>query len=227
VEDDPTSRAYLAGALQGLPAQVDEAADLRQALELAVPGRHRVWLIDARLPDGTGTALLHRLRRKDPDTPALCHTAEPDPARRAELARDGFDEVIVKPIDARELRERVRRHLHPPASLRTGEQLPRWDDEGAARALNGERAHIDALRRLFLAELPKARRRIDDALAAGRHGDACDELHKLRASCAFVGAGRLAARVQALAGAIESTDALERFRAATEELLGNQSPAGP
>lgn len=219
VEDDATSRAYLAAALQALPAEVDEAASLAEALVLAGPSRHQLWLLDANLPDGSGAALLARLRIHDCDTPALCHTAEVDPAALDALGGEGFDAVVTKPIDPGTLREAVRRHLPAGAPLRVAEQPLRWDDEAATRALNGERSHVETLRRLFLAELPGARTRIREALEGGRPDDALAELHKLRASCGFVGAGRLAAQVQALQRDPGSTVALAGFTTAAGELL--------
>ncbi|MCE7032430.1 response regulator [Lysobacter sp. GX 14042] len=219
VEDDPTSRAYLAAALQALPARVELAAGMEEALTLAGRGRHRAWLLDANLPDGSGARLLRRLRELDRDTPALCHTADPDPATLAALRDQGFDQIIGKPIEPGALREAVRRHLPAAVPLRVAEQPLRWDDAAATRALNGERAHVDTLRGLFLAELPQARARIHQALADGRHDQAHAELHKLRASCGFVGAGQLAARVRALAQDPGSTAALTAFDAAVEDLL--------
>lgn len=219
VEDDHTSRAYLAHALEALPAEVDRAATAAEGLELASPGRHHAWLLDANLPDGSGASLLARLRARDPAVPALCHTAGDDTAALDAMAGQGFDEVIRKPIAPAALREAVRRHL-PPAPVRIAERPLRWDDESATRALNGERSHVDALRKLFLAELPGTCGRIREAIATGRAGDAGAELHKLRASCGFVGAQRLDATVQALQREIGNPGALRDFEAAVDELLG-------
>lgn len=218
VEDDSTSRAYLAHALEALPALVDQAEDVAGALSMVSPGRHQAWLLDANLPDGDGASLLARLRAEDPGVPALCHTASADAATMYALAAQGFDEVITKPIAAGALREAVRRHL-PAAPLRVADQPLRWDDESATRALNGERSHVDTLRRLFLEELPGARIRIREALADGRATDAEAELHKLRASCGFVGAQRLSGTVRALQRTPGDPGALARFEAAVEELL--------
>lgn len=217
VEDDPTSRAYLAHALEALPAIVDQAADVAGALALASPGRHQAWLLDANLPDGSGASLLARLRAQDLGVPALCHTAGDDAAMLS-AAKQDFDEVLRKPIAPAELREAVRRHL-PAAPLRVADQPLRWDDESATRALNGERAHVDALRKLFLDELPATRNRIRGAIAGGRVVEAETELHKLRASCGFVGAPRLDAAVRALQQEIGNPDALRSFGAAVDELL--------
>lgn len=217
VEDDPTSRAYLAHALEALPAVVDQAADVAGAMALASTGRHQAWLLDANLPDGDGASLLARLRAMDPGVPALCHTAAGDASTLVRLGAQGFDEVITKPVAADALREAVRRHL-PATCLRVADQPLRWDDASATRALNGQRTHVDALRRLFLDELPGTRARIRQALAAGRPEDAGAELHKLRASCGFVGAQRLAGAVQALQRAPGNKQLLARFEAAVDEL---------
>src|SRR3546814_2810457 len=50
-----------------------------------------------------------------------------------------------------------------PARFDTGA----WDDAAALAALNGEQAHVDALRKLFLDELPDTRDGVRDAARAG------------------------------------------------------------
>jgi HPt (histidine-containing phosphotransfer) domain-containing protein len=71
-------------------------------------------------------------------------------------------------------------------------EFPIWDDAAALAALNGNAEHVAALRTLFLDELPGMRTQIADA------GTRAATLHRLRASCGFVGAARLADAVQAL-----------------------------
>ena len=60
VEDDPISALFLSAALEGLPANVQVAADCAQAR--AASGPFDAWLIDANLPDGSGAVLLQQLR---------------------------------------------------------------------------------------------------------------------------------------------------------------------
>src|SRR5690606_33004214 len=62
VEDDPTSRAFLQAATEALPAVVDIAGSVAEALALATRHAHALWLIDAHLPDGSGSELLRVLR---------------------------------------------------------------------------------------------------------------------------------------------------------------------
>ena len=224
VEDDPVSRAFLSAAIEALPATVDAVGDCASAERQAADGRHDLWLIDAHLPDGTGGALLARLRARA-DTPALAHTASHDRHALDGLLGAGFLEVLVKPIAPGALQAAIRRALGAPLAVdadtpRRGGKLPVWDDAAALGALNGERAHVEALRRLFLGELPGQRLAVDAALAAGDDEGAAHVLHRLRASCGFVGAARLAEAVHALEAELHAPAALRRFDEAVEDLLG-------
>ena len=227
VEDDPVSRAFLTAAVEALPASVEAVANCAEAERHAARTPHDLWLIDAHLPDGSGDALLARLRRFS-DTPALGHTASHDRQELDRLIAAGFLEVLVKPIAPGALQAAIRRALGTPEAVdvdtpRRGGKLPVWDDATALSALHGERAHVDALRKLFLQELAGQRLAVDAALAARDGEGASAVLHRLRASCGFVGAARLAAAVHALEADPHAPAALRRFDEAVDDVLG----AGP
>lgn len=203
VEDDPVSLAFLRAALEALPATVETAASVAEARAMA-PG-HDLWLIDANLPDGSGAALLARLRENSPATPALAHTADDSPALAQLLRKAGFDGVLVKPVAAVELQAKVRSALglFSPATPITSENgdieaLPLWNDDAALAALNGNRDAVVQLRTLFLAELPGQCGRVAAALRSGDIETARGELHRLKASSGFVGAARLQKAVSRL-----------------------------
>jgi len=228
VEDDPTTSAFLAAAAQGVPAEVDVAESCAAALALAGDrDRHDLWLIDANLPDGDGAGLLASLRARGLRAIALAHTAATEPATLAALREAGFREVLVKPMPASTLQAAVRNVL----GLRVSEAAPlafhadaleaAWDDAAALAALNGERAHVDALRKLFLDELPGACNSVHAAAHAGDADALRAALHRLRASCGFVGAVRMAAAVAALQQAPQSTQALARFLQAAQDTLSS------
>lgn len=213
-EDDPVSRVFLESALRALPAQVDAAECLASAIELATCHRYDLWLLDAHLPDGSGGQVLADLRLHAAETPAWAHTASNDPELRQELLQAGFGEVLVKPLTVPALQAAVRRALGTPGVSTSDDQETRlhfadWDDEAAARALNGNRQHIAALRDLFVEELPMIRDSVAKAFGEGDVTTLHAQLHRLRASCGFVGAARLGSATQALH---EHPDAFERLR---------------
>ncbi len=213
VEDDPISHAFMLAALEALPARVDSAASVSQALR--AEDRHDLWLIDANLPDGSGAQLLAGLRRLQARTPALAHTADPSPDRHRVLMDAGFAAVLVKPLSAADLQSAVRAHL-PAHAGSAGD----WDESAALKALNGSREHVETLRRLFLEELPGSIDAVERSFRAGDQEALRAVLHKLRASCGFVGASRLATAAQQLHQAPASLEALMDFRAAADGLRG-------
>ncbi|MFC3551260.1 response regulator [Lysobacter cavernae] len=225
VEDDPTSRAFLSAALRALPAEVDAADSLAAATALAQTQDYALWLIDARLPDGSGAELLARLRSRHPHTPALAHTAAHEPAILEALVAAGFAEVLVKPLPATAVQTAVRSRLGlstDPVAIPTTDTdgpWPVWDDAAAVQALNGNRAHVDTLRGLFAQELPRSLQAITAAATRGDAEAVRADLHRLRASCGFVGAARLAAAVQALQQDALSATLLVRFEQAAHETL--------
>lgn len=219
VEDDPVSRAFLEAATAALPATVAVAGDAASARALANAATFDLWLIDAHLPDATGPELLAQLRAAGFATPALAHTATHDADAHAELRAAGFAGTIAKPVDAASWQAALRHalqvgpgaHVEDAATRRYGER-PLWDDTAALAALNGNGEHVAALRRLFLDELPGMRTQIigADTRAA--------TLHRLRASCGFVGAAWLDAAVQALQES-KSEAALQRVLDALQDTL--------
>lgn len=213
VEDDPTTLAYLQAITEALPARVETATCLADALRLAQSRTYALWLVDANLPDGTGIDLLRHLRAQCAATPALAHTAARGQCELDALLAAGFGEVLVKPVAAGQWHAAIRRHLHghartthAPVAAAPLDTLLLWDDDAAAAALGGHRANVDALRGLFLAELPAQL----DALRSGGADQREGQLHRLRASCAFVGAARLDAAVRDLQDAPECDARLQQ-----------------
>lgn len=94
-----------------------------------------------------------------------------------------------------------------------------WDEAAALSALNGQQHHLNALRELFLAELPGTRDAVDSALQVSDDQALRSHLHRLQASCGFVGAARLAGAVRLLRGDPHSSTAQTQFHAAVAALL--------
>lgn len=220
VEDDPVSAAFLAGACAALPALVVQAGRLAEAEAACRDAEFDLFLFDANLPDGRGEDLLRSLRDAGSATVALAHTADVDAGLHARLLAAGFATVLRKPLSVATLHAALRRWL--PAA---GTSRACWDDDAALTALGGQAAHVQALRGMFLDELPLQRHRIAAAVANGDGATLNAELHKLVASCGFVGAARLGDAVQSMRAAPLDADALRGLEMAIEELLvGAEAP---
>jgi CheY-like chemotaxis protein/HPt (histidine-containing phosphotransfer) domain-containing protein len=226
VEDDPTTRAFLTAAIEALPAEVEAVATCAEARAAAAHGGHALWLLDARLPDGDGASLLAGLRGLGQQTPALAHTAARERPVLEALVAAGFSEALVKPITTTQLHAALRRalgtvggHVAEAGVPAAAAELPVWDDASALSALHGQQAHVGALRQLFLDELPGARDAVAAAVAASSPAALQGALHKLRASCGFVGAARLAAVVSLLQQAVDPQLQLDDFLAAVQDTL--------
>jgi CheY-like chemotaxis protein len=204
VEDDPVSAAFLEAALSRVPMRVDVAHDCAAARRLVAGARHDLWLIDANLPDGRGDALLGELRACSLATSAIAHTAAREGQEHERLLAAGFLEVLVKPLSTSEVVATARMALGlggaAQRSAPSDGTRPLWDDAAALDALLGERAHLSALRGLFRPELEGMRASLRIVLDAGDAESLRSHLHRLRASCGFVGATRLGEAAAALAG---------------------------
>jgi DNA-binding response OmpR family regulator len=226
LEDDPVSARFLRDALARLPADVEHAATLADA-ECLAGGAHDLWVFDARLPDGHAGDLLSRLRARGLATPAIALSADVDDAACRRLLAAGFAQVLAKPLAGAALRDEVRRLLEsrrpagvPAAPVPVGREAPpTWDDAAALVALGSTDA-VEALRALFVAELPDQRRRVQAACRAGDADGARDVLHRLTSGCGFVGAAALLAAVRAVAADPGDAAALARFEACADALGG-------
>lgn len=199
VEDDPISREVLALAIAALPADVVAVESLAQARVALATRVFQAWMVDAHLPDGAGVELL---ALRPSATIALAHTASNDPLTARALQAAGFSTVLVKPLPAGAVQAALRRALGEPAGpgpADAGEpmQPPPWDDAAALRALGGHAANVGGLRDLFVRELEPTLPRLQAAFDARDAATLQGELHRLKASCGFVGAAQLACAVQA------------------------------
>lgn len=238
LEDDPVSAAFLAAALEGVPAHVDVAGSLAEARISIKAHTHDLWLFDANLPDGLGTELLAELRARGLRTAALAHTADNRREALDALIDAGFEEVLLKPLSVAQLQGAIRRFCGD-ASINDAQHFSRnssrheatpscgkrpvWDDDAALRALNGHRAHVDTMRGLFAQELAQVSARIAAALADRDAAALRNELHKLQASCGFVGAARLGAAARDLQDAPNAANVIAQLEGALQDTLASLS----
>ena len=113
VDDDPTTRESLTAALTTFGAAVAIASTGREALAVAADLRPTVVLSDLAMPDGDGFWLLDALRRTGmngggpPGMRVLAVTAHAGLADERRALEAGFDGYLCKPVDVRELADKI------------------------------------------------------------------------------------------------------------------------
>jgi DNA-binding response OmpR family regulator len=115
VEDDAEMALLLAGRVRGAGFVVDRVESGENALEAARMARFGLMLLDRRLPDCDGVALIPALRRIQPGVPIILVSALDAVADKVRGLDAGADDYLTKPFDGQELLARMRAALRRPA----------------------------------------------------------------------------------------------------------------
>ncbi len=118
VEDDAETAAYLVNGLHEAGHLVDQAANGRDGLFLAVSGHYDVMIIDRMLPDLDGLGLVKAARAAGVRTPTLFLSTLGGIDDRVTGLDAGGDDYLVKPFAFAELLARVNA-LHRRPALAT------------------------------------------------------------------------------------------------------------
>ncbi|MDI7276127.1 MAG: response regulator, partial [Anaerolineae bacterium] len=112
VDDDHALREMIHDVLEGPELEVSLAHDGKQALNFLEWDFYNVVIIDLRLPDMDGLALLRQIKQRSPDTEALILSAYADLASAVEALRLGACDYLRKPLeDIGQLQKAVERAL--------------------------------------------------------------------------------------------------------------------
>lgn len=114
IEDEPELCRLLHDALARAGFAVDRAQDLATAHDHLRMVQYDVLILDLRLPDGDGLALLRGLRRAGSAMPVLILTAQDAPEDRVAGLDTGADDYLVKPFHMPEVVSRIRALLRRP-----------------------------------------------------------------------------------------------------------------
>ncbi|KIX84641.1 response regulator transcription factor [Thermus filiformis] len=156
VEDEAAVRLGLRLALERAGHQVLEAESARAAWPLLRAAE--VVVLDWRLPDEPGVALLERMREKGMETPVLMLTARAEAQDKVEGLRRGADDYLTKPFLVEELLARLEallRRARPRRLIQRGPlvlDLDRLEARLEGRPLPLTRREFDLL--AFLARRP-------------------------------------------------------------------------
>jgi two-component system OmpR family response regulator len=107
IEDDAHTRAFLAKGLREAGHTVDEAADGKEGLFMALEHTHDALVVDRMLPGLDGLSIIQTLRSSRHATPILVLSALGDVDDRVQGLRAGGDDYLVKPFAFAELLARL------------------------------------------------------------------------------------------------------------------------
>lgn len=118
VDDERELRESMAALLRKLPANVDTAADGREAFEKFRTGVYGVIVSDIKMPNMDGLELMARVRDVDQEIPFVIVTAHADKNFMLEALRLGATDFLDKPFDSAELLKVVGYALDLAAAVR-------------------------------------------------------------------------------------------------------------
>ncbi|HXG63688.1 MAG TPA: ATP-binding protein [Blastocatellia bacterium] len=236
VEDNPVNQEVALLELKAMGYNVETAANGVQALAAIEKNLYDIVLMDCQMPVMDGYAATAEVRRREGDsrhTPIIAMTAHALQGDREKCLAAGMDDYISKPVRPDELADAIERWLTPVGSwaesddsahATAGEEV--FDASVLARlgSLAGERkkALLTNLIDLFLEDTRQGLNSLQGAAGAGDAGVVAAAAHKLKSSCANLGAKRMAEICQILeakgnAGSLQEADMLvgllaEEFR---------------
>jgi len=107
VDDDPDIRLMISASLQEFGYFVATAGSIAEALKLVAEVSFDLFILDVRLPDGSGVDLCQKIRDLQPKIPVLYYSAyASDEEQKAALSVCG-DAYLKKPISMRKLEQTV------------------------------------------------------------------------------------------------------------------------
>ena len=150
VDDEPVTRAKLAGYLEAAGHRVTEAADGASMRAVLARDPAELVLLDINLPDEDGLDLTRRLRDGS-DIGVILVTGRTDDVDRIVGLEIGADDYVTKPFNPRELLARVKSVLRRVGTNMGGERPVKrfagWTFDTRARRLSASDGRRETLTR--------------------------------------------------------------------------------
>ena len=112
VEDNKDARDMVCIILRRDGYKVTSVETVCEALQLAKNERFNLFLIDSRLPDGSGVELCQLIREFDSQTPIVFYSANAYEADIKKALGAGAQEYLVKPCNQEKLEETIDKLLN-------------------------------------------------------------------------------------------------------------------
>ena len=107
IEDHDDTRELVTLVLTNSNYRVTTASSSKEALKLAREENFDLYILDSRLPDGSGIELCKRLRKLDHGTPIMFLSAAAYDTDKQDAMNNGAQRYLVKPDDIQVLSQEV------------------------------------------------------------------------------------------------------------------------
>jgi PAS domain S-box-containing protein len=211
-EDNAVNRRVASAQLRRLGADVDVAANGREAIEAWARGGYDAVFMDCRMPDVDGFDATREIRRREaagPHVPIIAITANALRGDRERCLAAGMTDYVAKPVDVKVLAAIVERHVLAPSG---GGSVPSPPPEPGSVVDVETLAQLQALddgeTPGFLSDLARDfdqsfHERYEEMEAAVRGKDAAllaSAAHSLKGSAGILGARSMAEMCRQLEG---------------------------
>jgi len=149
VEDDEGIGFGLSEALQLEGLAVDWKKNATEGMQAFQSEKYDLIVLDIGLPDGLGTTLCGKMRKKDNRTPIIFLTARTDEETLVRALDMGANDFVKKPFSQRELFARIRAHLGLNRNTKKEGPIPGLVIDQELRQISYHQKQIEINRRQF------------------------------------------------------------------------------
>lgn len=216
IEDDEISLYFMTEAISLLPVQLYTCKSFAEAKTALQQHQFDLIISDINLGDGS---LFHAAALFPAHAKKIAISAEITPSITSQLTAIGIYTALTKPMSIAQLHQAIGTALNLDAA--PGNDTALWDTQKALLALGNNLEILNTLKSLFKAELPSMLDQINQSYVLGNFSKISETLHKLKASCGFLGANKLLAECDALDSNIcqERLDSFQKIALQTWESI--------
>jgi two-component system sensor histidine kinase BarA len=193
-EDNPANLQLICVLLEQIQAQVITTGNGKGALEMANQEHFDLILLDLQMPLMNGIESAERIRHESQynrETPIILITAHITEMSPDTLQQYGINELILKPIDIKQLYDLIGKWLKKPTPTRKGAEKPVLDLEKGLAITGGKQELAEEMLMILLTEIPNFQAQTKQALEQNNAEALAETLHKFKGACSYCGVPKL------------------------------------
>lgn len=210
VDDNAINLSVAKGVIEPLGMHVDTAGSAAECIEMVRNCRYDIVFMDHMMPEVDGVEATHIIREKFPayaDVPIIALTANVSGGAREMFLKEGMNDFIAKPIELRDMVNKIRRWLQEEKivlnSAQKKQAAPRKSEEtdtlpqikgidtGSALALLNNKALLRTVMEQFYRSIDKKEARIRTLWKTNDIKNFTIEVHSLKSTAKQIGANHL------------------------------------